>query len=615
MKQQLKVKYFSPEQAKYINPDLIDYVTLNDGSKIKMGNIQNCPQKACQNQCFCNRCGKVKYMGQVSGSPYVFRGGKKKAGETTVSGVGIEINPEGVEKDNLLTDILTGGDYNAGDDQNGNQGQIPQGQGQEQGYYDGDQQGTEPIQYNPVPEQYENPTIGYTDEYADPNQYYPGEQNPTTSLDDAIRYGPNNPQGQPQGVQEEYVNPDIPNENYPQQDYPQQPEEQIPVQTPYIPVNPVAEQPQPSQPYQQPSQPYQQPSQPQSYPYQQPSQPQSYPYQQPSQPPQQNQPYQQPMGQSFIPPQVVPASDTAKTNAPVKQANNTNNSTSAAPKSFKELFKEAKKQAKNMIKNVKNASNNIFRARRKEVQSNICPKCHLPKEILCPDCQRKDDESRLNSQRDTQKEDQKDNENPKNYKDNDNDNDNNNEKNDNSTPRRNNYQNDNRNPQRDDNRNNRRNNQGNDNNRRNPQRDDKNNNRRNNQGNDNNRRNPPQRDDNKNNRRNDYGSGNRRNNQGNDKDNNRRPDFGNSRRKSQDDNRKNNLRSLPFNGRRSDNKNYLRGNSDNKYNSRTFEKRNGEHDVDFDNYRYYATNNTTMENRRTITIVKRGDIVIANDEM
>jgi len=595
MKQQLKVKYFSPEQAKYINPDLIDYVTLNDGSKIKMGNIQNCPQKACQNQCFCNRCGKVKYMGQVSGSPYVFRGGKKKAGETTVSGVGIEINPEGVEKDNLLTDILTGGDYNAGDDQNGNQGQIPQGQGQEQGYYDGDQQGTVPIQYNPVPEQYENPTIGYTDEYADPNQYYPGEQNPTTSLDDAIRYGPNNPQGQPQGVQEEYVNPDIPNENYPQQDYPQQPEEQIPVQTPYIPVNPVAEQPQPSQPYQQPSQ------------------PQSYPYQQPSQPPQQNQPYQQPMGQSFIPPQVVPASDTAKTNAPVKQANNTNNSTSAAPKSFKELFKEAKKQAKNMIKNVKNASNNIFRARRKEVQSNICPKCHLPKEILCPDCQRKDDESRLNSQRDTQKEDQKDNENPKNYKDNDNDN--NNEKNDNSTPRRNNYQNDNRNPQRDDNRNNRRNNQGNDNNRRNPQRDDKNNNRRNNQGNDNNRRNPPQRDDNKNNRRNDYGSGNRRNNQGNDKDNNRRPDFGNSRRKSQDDNRKNNLRSLPFNGRRSDNKNYLRGNSDNKYNSRTFEKRNGEHDVDFDNYRYYATNNTTMENRRTITIVKRGDIVIANDEM
>ena len=595
MKQQLKVKYFSPEQAKYINPDLIDYVTLNDGSKIKMGNIQNCPQKICQNPCFCKRCGKVKYMGQVSGSPYVFRGGKKKAGETTVSGAGIEVNPEGVEKDNLLTDILTGGDYNLGDDQNGNQGQIPQGQGQEQGYYDGDQQGTVATQYTPVPEQYENPTGGYTDEYADPNQYYPGEQNPTTSLDDAIRYGPNNPQGQPQGVQEEYVNPDIPNENYPQQDYPQQPEEQIPVQTPYIPVNPVAEQPQPAQPYQQPSQ------------------PQSYPYQQPSQPPQQNQPYQQPMGQSFVPPQVIPASDAAKTNAPVNQTNNTNNNTASAPKSFKELFKEAKKQAKNMKKNVKNASNNVFRARRKEVQSNICPKCHLPKEILCPDCQRKDDESRLNSQRDTQKEDQKDNENPQNYKDNDNDYDN--EKNDNSTPRRNNYQNDNRNPQRDDNKNNRRNNQGNDNNRRNPQRDDKNNNRRNNQGNDNNRRNPPQRDDNKNNRRNDYGSGNRRNNQGNDKDNNRRPDFGNSRRKSQDDNRKNDLRSLPFKGRRSDNKNHLRGNSDNKYNSRTFEKRNGEHDVDFDNYRYYATNNTTMENRRTITIVKRGDIVIANDEM
>jgi hypothetical protein len=81
MKQQIKIKYFSPEQAKYINPDLIDYVTLNNGSTVKIGNVQNCSQKICQNPCFCNRCGKVKYMGQAnnfSGSPYVFRGGKKK---------------------------------------------------------------------------------------------------------------------------------------------------------------------------------------------------------------------------------------------------------------------------------------------------------------------------------------------------------------------------------------------------------------------------------------------------------------------------------------------------------------------------------------------------------
>jgi hypothetical protein len=604
MKQQIKIKYFSPEQAKYINPDLIDYVTLNNGSTIKLDNAQNCSQSICQNPGVCKRCGKVKYMGQTnnfSGSPYVFRGGKKGATQAEVSGAGIEVSPEGVKTENLqgaegalLTDILTGGGYNFGDDQNGNQGQVPQEQGQEQGYYEGDQQGTVPQQYIPVPEQYQDPDGGYTNEYADPNQYYPGEQNPTTNLDEAIHYGPSeNPQEQPEGVQEEYVNPDIPKDNYPQQDYPQQPEEQIPVQAPYIPVNPVAEQPvQPVQPYQQPSQ------------------PQPYPYQQPSQPPQQSQPYQQPM-QPIIPPQVIPASNAAKTNAPVQQGNNNN---TAAPKSFKELFKEAKKQAKDKLK-----KNNVFRARRKEVQSNICPKCHLPKEILCPDCQRKDDESRLNSQRNTQKEDQKedqkDNENPQK------DNNNNNEKNDNLTPRRNNYQNEKRNPQRDDNKNNRRNNQENDNNRRNPQRND--NNRRNNQGNDNNRRNP-QRDDNKNNRRNNQGNdnnrrnnqgndNNRRNNQGNDKDNNRRNDFGNSRRRSQDDNKKKDLRNLPW-GRRSDNINHLRGNSDNIYNSRTFEKRNNEYDIDFDNYRYYATNNTTMENRRTITIVKRGDIIIAKDE-
>jgi hypothetical protein len=297
-------------------------------------------------------------MGQTnnfSSSSYVFRGGKKKGNEAEASG--IEVSPEGIKTENLkgaegalLTDILSGG-YNFGDDQNENQGQIPQ----EQGYYEVDQQGTAPQQYVPVPEQNQSPDGGYTNEYVDPNQYYPGEQNPTTNLDEAIRYGPSeNPQEQPQGVQEEYVNPDIPKDNYPQQDYPQQPEEQIPVQAPYIPVNPVAEQPvQPVQPYQQPSQ------------------PQPYPYQQPSQPPQQSQPYQQPM-QPIIPPQVIPASNAAKTNAPVQQGNNNN---TAAPKTFKELFKEAKKQAKNKLK-----KNNVFRARRKEVpEEEFCPYCNTSK--------------------------------------------------------------------------------------------------------------------------------------------------------------------------------------------------------------------------------------------
>ena len=575
MKQQLKVKYFSPEQAKYINPDLIDFVTLNNGSMVKIGNVQKCSQKVCQNPGVCKKCGKAKYMGQAnnfSGSSYVFRGGKKKGNEVEASG--IEVSPEGIKTENLkgaegalLTDILSGGGYNFGDDQNENQGQIPQ----EQGYYEGDQQGTSPQQYVPVPEQNQSPDGGYTNEYVDPNQYYPGEQNQTTNIDEAIRYGPSdNPQEQPKGVQEEYVNPEIPNENYPPQDYPLQPEEQIPVQAPYIPVKPVSEQP--VNPVQEPVIPVQ-PTQP----YQQPSQPQAYPYQQPTQP--QNQPYQQPMQQPFIPPQVIPASNAAKTNAPVKQTNNN----TAAPKSFKELFKEARKNIKDKKKN------NVFRARRKEIQSNICPKCHLPKEILCPDCQRKDDESRLNSQRDTQKEDQqKDNENPQK-----NDKDNNNERNDNLSPKRSNYQNEKRNPQSDDKKTNRRNNQGNDkdNNRRNNQRNDK----------DNNNRRNPQKDDNKNNRRNDYGNGKDNNRRNNDRDNNRRNDYGN--------------RNLPLNARRSENKNNLRGNSDNKYNSRTFEKKkNNEYDMDLDNYRYYETNNTTMKNRRTITIVKRGDLIIANHD-
>ena len=563
--QQLKVKYFSPEQAKYINPDLIDFVTLNNGSMVKLGDSQNysqfCERKACQNPGVCNRCGKAKYMGQsnnFSGSSYVFRGGKKKVNEAGADGVGLEVSSEGIQTQNLqgqegalLSDILTGGNY-YGDDQNENQGEIPQDQGQ--GYYEGEPQGTSQQQYVPVPEQNQNPVGGYTEGYPDQNQYYPDTQE------------------QPKGVKEEFVNPEIPNENYPPQEYPQNPKEEIPIQTPYIPIKPVSEQP--VNPTKEPviiPQPYPQPSQPE----------------------------QQPMEQPFVPPKVIPASQAAKNNDPVKQPN----TSTAAPKSFKQLFKEIKKEARQNLQN-----KNVFRARRKEVQSNICPKCHLPKEILCPDCKREDEEAKINSQRDTQKEDQElDNENPE-----QNDEDNNNQRFDNLTnltPRRNNYQNEKRNPQRDDNKNNRRYNQGND----------KDNNRRNNQGNerDNNRRNP-QRDDNKNNRRNNYGNdkdnyNNRRNYQGND---NRRNSQGNdNRRNSQgNDKKRNDNRNLIGNGRRNENKNNLRGKSDNKYNSRTFEKRKEEHNMNMDNYRYYETNNTTNKNRRTITIVKRGDVVIANHD-
>jgi hypothetical protein len=406
MKRQIKVRYLSPDHLRYINPDLIDSVTLKNGSMVRLNSPKKSSQyyyRKVQNPGASTYYGNPKYMGQTSnlyGSSYVFRGGKKKVNEEGSNKFEIEVPEGGVQKEGLLTDILSGeGGYNPEDDQIANQG-----------YYGDDQQETTPQEYPPITVQ--NPI---NDGYSEPNSYYPNGPNTTTNLDDAIRY----PSSNPQGAQEEYQDPNLPNESYPPQDYPQQPEEQIPIQTPYIPVQPTPQQPeeqipiqtpyipvqptpqqpeipiqepivpiqptqpyqQPTQPYQQPTQPYQQPTQPyqqptQPYqqptqPYQQPSQPQynPYPYQQPMQPQPQYDPYpnQQPM-QPIVPPQVIPASNNAKNNAPVKQ---TNNNTSA-PKSFKELFKEAKKQAKNKIK-----KNTVFRARRKEVpEEEFCPYCN-----------------------------------------------------------------------------------------------------------------------------------------------------------------------------------------------------------------------------------------------
>ena len=254
-------------------------------------------------------------MGQVRNfypSTYVFRGGKKKAAE-------IEVPEDGVQKEGLLTDILTGGGYN------------PEGQGQSEGriYIDDGQQESTPQEYGPNPSQ--NP---YNEGYSDPNSYNPMGQTFTTGT---ITIDENYPSSNPQ---EENGESNLPNGNYPPQGYPQQPEEQIPIQTPYIPIQPTPEESEyPNQPY----------------PYQ-PQQPQYDPY-----------PNQQPM-QPIIPPQVVPASNAARTNAPVQQGNNNTD----APKSFKDLFKEARKQAKNKLKN-----NNNFRARRKEVQEDeFCPYCN-----------------------------------------------------------------------------------------------------------------------------------------------------------------------------------------------------------------------------------------------
>ena len=349
MKRQIKVRYLSPDHLRYINPDLIDSVTLKNGSMVRLNSPKKSSQyfyRKVQNPGASAYYGKANYMGQAGnlyGSSYVFRGGKKKVNEEGANKFDIEVPEGGVQKEGLLTDILTGGGYNPEDDQNVNQG-----------YYDDGQQETTPQQYAPITGQN---TIN--DGYSQPNSYYPNGQNTTTNLDDAISY----PSSNPQGVQEGYEDPNLPNEGYHPQDYPQQPEEQIPIQTPYIPVQPIPQQPE--YPVQEPIVPVQ-PTQP----YQQP-QPQYEPYQQPMQPQPQYEPYpnQQPM-QPNIPPQVIPASNAAKTNAPVQQ---TKNNTSA-PKSIKDYFKEARKNIKNKKKN------NVFRARRKEVQEEeFCPYCNKPK--------------------------------------------------------------------------------------------------------------------------------------------------------------------------------------------------------------------------------------------
>ena len=349
MKRQIKVRYLSPDHLRYINPDLIDSVTLKNGSTIQL----NQPQISTQ---YFYKKSQNPAPGAYYGQQYVFRGGKKKAG-VDANKIELEVPEGGVEKEGLLTDILTGGGYNPENEQIPNQGQ---------GYYDDGQ-------YNQNP----GPNTG-NDGYADPNSYYPpinATSTTTATLDDTLQYPTNNPQ-------ESYG----PNENYPPQDYPQQPGEQIPVQAPIIPIQPTPQQP--GYPTQGPvettqttiglNDPYA------NQPYQPPYQPQgpvettqtniglNYPYaNQPYQPQPQYDPYPNQEPQAIIPPAVVPASEAAKTNAPVQQAGST-----SAPKSFKDLFKEARKAAKEKIKQTKN-KNTAFRARRKDIpDEEYCPYCN-----------------------------------------------------------------------------------------------------------------------------------------------------------------------------------------------------------------------------------------------
>jgi len=367
MKRQIKVRYLSPDHLRYINPDLIDSVTLKNGSTIQL----NQPQISTQ---YFYKKSQNPAPGAYYGQQYVFRGGKKKAG-VDANKIELEVPEGGVEKEGLLTDILTGEGYNPEEEQNPNQGQ---------GYYDDNQYTQNP-----------GPNTG-NDGYSEPNPYYQPIQatsTATATLDDTLQYPSNNPQ-------ESYG----PNDNYPPQNYPEQPGDQIPVQAPVIPIQPTPQQP--GYPTQGPvgqttisiNDPYgNQPYQPQPQgpvgqttisindPYSnQPYQPQpqgpvgqttisiSDPYgNQPYQPQPQYDPYPNQEPQPIIPPPVVPASEAAKSNAPVQQAGGT-----SAPKSFKDLFKEARKAAKEKIKKTKN-KNTAFRARRKDIpDEEYCPYCN-----------------------------------------------------------------------------------------------------------------------------------------------------------------------------------------------------------------------------------------------
>ena len=413
-----KIKYMSPEQIKYINTNLIDYVTMKTGSIVKVGEFQESP----------SFIGQANNYNITSGN--IFRGGKKTSSqEENINEVELEAAPEGEKKQilrgpdgKLLTDILTGGDMYNNDEFQTNQnqqeeyqGQIPQEQIRDQ-YYDGQQQSGQE-QY--VSEENEDINDGYQQEIYNPNQYYPTEQATDNEIDNNIQYIPTTEDNQNLGVQEEYVQPNLPNDTYPQEQpetEPQQQEENIPpqpmieqpvlptipIETPVIPIQRPEESQQPFQP-QKPDQLPNQSSM--NLPYQTPIQGPMQTYQptmqnpiQTYQPPMQNpmQTYQpsmnvpmQPSFQPIIPkpmlvpfpqyippgqnkgfsqtipnrnmPMVIPASISSKQNIPVQP--------------FIKVIPPTK--IKQPIIGKKGGK--VFRARRKEVNSNLCPYCLKPK--------------------------------------------------------------------------------------------------------------------------------------------------------------------------------------------------------------------------------------------
>ena len=299
--EQSNVQYLTPEEAISIDPSLIDFLTLNTGTIIKVGNnstVCEFQEENFSNPQICQHCGRYRLQkGMPQYSNVVLRGGKQNENEEGLkegqNQAVVEAQPEegqkeelrALEGNTLLNDILVGGEVYQGDGQYQqneyqDQGEIPQ-EGQD--YYDNQYGGEQ--QY--VQEEYEDQIQGeYGGEYYEqnPNQYEGEEEaNYDNNNEQNLQY----PEGyvNNQGVSEQNVESNIPNENYPQEYLPDPNEyEQIP-QDPYYPYNPN----QPQENNIQSQEPYVKPLQ---QPIEQ--EPVQLPIEEPIQPNQPNQPPSQP---------------------------------------------------------------------------------------------------------------------------------------------------------------------------------------------------------------------------------------------------------------------------------------------------------------------------------
>ena len=265
--EQQYIQYLSPEEIRNIDPSLIDFMTMTNGTIIKVGNHPSLSEFTEEQICpHCTNCSKNKMM-----TPNIVLRGKTVEGQAEDEQKEVLRGPDGKP---LLSDILSGGDYLEGDqvnqDQNEGTGEVQQGEGedqQEEGYYDDGQYAYED-QY--VQEENENVEgNGYEGEYYDPNYQYEGMEN---------EYNQDQAEDYPQG--EDMNNEPIPQELSAEEYQPYEPEQPQENNIVDQPSNELTQQP--NKPMQQPVQPV--PVQPQHQPFQ----PSIPPKTQPAQPKPQN---------------------------------------------------------------------------------------------------------------------------------------------------------------------------------------------------------------------------------------------------------------------------------------------------------------------------------------